>query len=167
MAEHIWLAIQNSRNNLYLFVPRFPTLRSQQLAIRHLLLHRLIITLAVLQRHTLRRLRCATGGSRLPLIPKQDPRLLYRHLATAAVAPSPNDPFANGTNSHYAEEMYRHWRQDPSSVHASWEAYFSGLEKRLGPDAFQIPPKFLLTPADGAPALRARLLHRSLLHLWL
>jgi 2-oxoglutarate dehydrogenase E1 component len=109
----------------------------------------------MLQRHTLRRLRCATGRSRLPLIPQQGPRLLYRDLATAAVAPSPNDPFANGTNTHYAEEMYRHWRQDPSSVHASWDAYFSGLEKGLGPNAFQAPPKFLPAPADGAPALHA------------
>ena len=110
----------------------------------------------MLQRHTLRGLRCATGRSRLPLVPKQDSRLIYRHLATAAISPSPNDPFANGTNTHYAEEMYRHWRQDPSSVHASWDAYFSGLEKGLGPNAFQTPPKFLpAPPADGAPALHA------------
>jgi 2-oxoglutarate dehydrogenase E1 component len=119
-----------------------------------LLLH-LLTTLAMLQRHTLRRFRCAAGRSRLPFVPQQGPRLLYRDLATAAVAPSPNDPFANGTNTHYAEEMYRHWRQDPSSVHASWDAYFSGLEKGLGPNAFQAPPKFLPTPADGAPALHA------------
>ena len=109
----------------------------------------------MLQRHTLRRFRCATGRSRLLIVPQQGPRLLYRDLATAAIAPSPNDPFANGTNTHYAEEMYRHWRQDPSSVHASWDAYFSGLEKGLGPNAFQAPPKFLPTPADGAPALHA------------
>ncbi|KAI0300421.1 2-oxoglutarate dehydrogenase complex E1 component mitochondrial precursor [Russula brevipes] len=51
--------------------------------------------------------------------------------------------------------MYRHWRQDPTSVHASWDAYFSGLEKGLGPNAFQPPPKFLPAPADGAPALYA------------
>jgi len=29
------------------------------------------------------------------------------------------------------------------------------LEKGLGPNAFQAPPKFLPTPADGAPALHA------------
>jgi 2-oxoglutarate dehydrogenase E1 component len=109
----------------------------------------------MLQRHTLRRFRCATGRSRLPLVPTQGSRLLYRDLATPAASPSPNDPFANGTNTYYAEEMYRHWRQDPSSVHASWNAYFSGLEKGLGPNAFQTPPKFLPAPADGAPALHA------------
>jgi hypothetical protein len=85
-----------------------------------------LITLAMLQRHTLRRLRRATGRSRLPLVPMQGSRLLYRDLATAAVSSSPNDPFANGTNTYYAEEMCRHWRQDLSLVHASWNAYFSG-----------------------------------------
>ena len=109
----------------------------------------------MLQRNTLRRLRCATGGSRLPLTLKQGSLLLHRELATPTSPPSPNDPFANGTNTHYAEEMYRHWKKDPTSVHASWNAYFSGLEKGLGPNAFQPVPRFLPTPTDGAPALHA------------
>jgi hypothetical protein len=121
----------------------------------HFLLLYHIITLAMLQRHALRRFRCTTGRSRLAVAPKQVSLLLHRDLATAATSPSPNDPFANGTNTHYAEEMYRHWRQDPASVHASWGAYFSGLEKGLGSNAFQPPPKFLPAPADGAPALHA------------
>ena len=78
---------------------------------------------------------------------------LARTLATAA-APSPNDPFANGTNTYYAEEMYRLWRQDPKSVHASWDVYFSGMDKGLPSyKAFQPPPT--IAPADGAPALHA------------
>ncbi|KAH9080684.1 2-oxoglutarate dehydrogenase complex E1 component mitochondrial precursor [Lactarius deliciosus] len=109
----------------------------------------------MLQRNTLRRLRCATGRSRLPVTLKQGSLLLHRELATPTSSPSPNDPFANGTNTHYAEEMYRHWRKDPASVHASWDAYFSGLEKGLGPNAFQPAPRFLPTPSDGAPALHA------------
>jgi hypothetical protein len=111
--------------------------------------------LAMLQKHALRPFRCAAGRSRLSVASKQVSLLRYRDLATAATAPSPNDPFANGTNTYYAEEMYRHWRQDPTSVHASWDAYFSGLEKGLGSNAFQSPPKFLPAPADGAPALYA------------
>lgn len=79
---------------------------------------------------------------------------LHRHLATPTAAPSPNDPFANGTNAYYAEEMYRHWRQDPTSVHASWNVYFSGLDKGLpSQKAFSPPPSLFPTPADGAPAL--------------
>ncbi|KAJ7855883.1 2-oxoglutarate dehydrogenase complex E1 component mitochondrial precursor [Mycena olivaceomarginata] len=78
-----------------------------------------------------------------------------RDLATA-VPPSPNDPFANGTNAYYAEEMYRHWRQDPKSVHVSWDVYFSGLDKGIpSSQAFQPPPRHFPVPADGAPALHA------------
>lgn len=80
-----------------------------------------------------------------------------RELATpAANPPSPNDIFANGTNAYYAEEMYKHWRQDPSSVHVSWDAYFRGLDKGLPSSvAFQPPPSLVAPPTDGAPALHA------------
>ena len=82
--------------------------------------------------------------------------LFNRHLATPATLPSPNDPFANGTNAYYAEEMYRHWKQDPTSVHSSWDAYFSGMDKGLpSSKAFTLPPPLLPPPADGAPALHA------------
>ena len=79
-----------------------------------------------------------------------------RTLATPATPPSPNDAFANGTNAYYAEEMYRHWKQDPKSVHASWDAYFSGMDKGLpSASAFQPPPNLVPYPAGGAPALHA------------
>ncbi|KAG5221110.1 2-oxoglutarate dehydrogenase E1 component [Salix suchowensis] len=65
---------------------------------------------------------------------------LKRDMATPAKPPSPNDPFANGTNAYYAEEMYRIWRQDPKAVHASWDVYFRGMDKGLSsPQAFQPP----------------------------
>ena len=79
-----------------------------------------------------------------------------RSLATPAQQPPPNDPFANGTNAYYVEEMYRLWRQDPKSVHASWNAYFSGMDKGLPSfKAFQPPPNLVPAPTDGAPALHA------------
>lgn len=78
-----------------------------------------------------------------------------RCLATAA-PPSPNDAFANGTNAYYVEEMYKHWRQDPKSVHVSWDTYFSGMDKGLpSQQAFQPPPTFLPQPVGGAPTLDA------------
>ena len=79
---------------------------------------------------------------------------LARTFATAA-APSPNDPFANGTNTYYVEEMYRLWRQDPKSVHASWDVYFTGMDKKglTSPQAFQPPPSVVPIPEGGAPAL--------------
>lgn len=80
---------------------------------------------------------------------------LARSFATAQ-PPSPNDPFANGTNTYYVEEMYRLWRQDPKSVHASWDVYFSGMDKGLPSfKAFQPPPNLVPAPTDGAPALHA------------
>ncbi|KAJ8583721.1 2-oxoglutarate dehydrogenase, E1 component [Rhizopogon salebrosus TDB-379] len=84
------------------------------------------------------------------------PTIVKRTLATPATPPSPNDPFANGTNAYYAEEMYRHWKQDPKSVHASWHTYFSGMEHGLpSAKAFQPPPGLIAPPADGTPALYA------------
>jgi 2-oxoglutarate dehydrogenase E1 component len=81
---------------------------------------------------------------------------LRRGAATLSSRPPLSDPFANGTNAYYAEEMYRYWRQDPSSVHASWNAYFTGVDKGLlSSHAFQPPPRHLPAAADGAPALHA------------
>ncbi|KAI9568385.1 thiamine diphosphate-binding protein [Boletus coccyginus] len=106
----------------------------------------------MLSRQAIRRFPCAlrAGSGRVRAT------VVHRALATPATPPSPNDPFANGTNAYYAEEMYRHWRQDPQSVHASWAAYFSGMEHGMpSARAFQPPPGLIAPPADGAPALHA------------
>ncbi|KAH6907715.1 oxoglutarate dehydrogenase [Coprinopsis sp. MPI-PUGE-AT-0042] len=101
-------------------------------------------------------LRGSASASKAALgnIQQQHQPQQQRHYAAAA--PSPNDPFANGTNSYYADEMFRLWKQDPKSVHASWDVYFSGMEKGLpSQQAFQPPPSTLPVPSDGAPALHA------------
>lgn len=56
--------------------------------------------------------------------------------------------------------MYRHWKQDPKSVHASWATYFSGLDKGIpSSSAFAPPPGFIGAasgvpqPADGSPQM--------------
>ena len=84
--------------------------------------------------------------------------LRARHLATpAATPPSPNDAFANGTNAYYVEEMYRHWREDPKSVHLSWDVYFSGMDKGLpSAKAFQPPPSILPTQGGIGPSLTGK-----------
>lgn len=78
-----------------------------------------------------------------------------RALATSAAArqaiaadpPSANDKFLSGNNAYYVEEMYRQWKDDPESVHASWQAYFSGLAKGIpSQDAVVLPPAL----SDGA-----------------
>lgn len=35
----------------------------------------------------------------------------------------------NGTSAVYIEQMYDCWKKDPSSVHASWNAYFQNVEQ--------------------------------------
>lgn len=74
---------------------------------------------------------------------------------TSASSPSPHDAFASGNNAYYADEMYKRWREDPKSVHASWDVYFSGLDKGLpSSQAFQPAPS-IPTAVDGAPSLHA------------
>lgn len=72
------------------------------------------------------------------------PRLtLARTLAT--------DSFLQGNNANYVDEMYNAWRQDPSSVHVSWNAYFKNIETTGSASlAFQAPPTIVPTPAGGA-----------------
>lgn len=45
------------------------------------------------------------------------------------------DNFLSGSNANYIDYMYSQWQADPSSVHASWNAYFSG-----GDSSFMTPP---------------------------
>ena len=92
----------------------------------------------------------AAGGSAanrqaaaaLPAAAKAKPYVPYvaaaRHQTTAArddggsaaAAGSSGDAggehHLSGTAGTYLEEMYESWSRDPSSVHASWDAYFRG-----------------------------------------
>jgi len=49
------------------------------------------------------------------------------------------EPFLSGNSSNYVEEMYYAWLVDPKSVHASWNAYFTNLNKDQ-PSAYMSPP---------------------------
>lgn len=67
-------------------------------------------------------------------------------------APSGSDTFINTTNAYYAEEMHKLWKQDPNSVHASWNVYFSGLAKGLPSEqAFRAPPTLMPLPVEAPP----------------
>lgn len=85
--------------------------------------------------------------------------LLPRHRSTAVMARSSlsgtrllsgaskeTDSFLSGSNAVYAEEMHRAWLKDPSSVHASWQAYFKGVAAGGHPGAVFTP-----APAPGSP----------------
>jgi len=49
------------------------------------------------------------------------------------------DNFASGSNANFMETMHEQWEQDPSSVHASWNAYFTGMEAGVE-EPFEAPP---------------------------
>ena len=50
---------------------------------------------------------------------------------------SGSDNFMSGSNANYIDFMYSQWQQDPSSVHASWNAYFTSQENG---GTFELPP---------------------------
>jgi len=51
------------------------------------------------------------------------------------------EPFLNGTNSVYMEDMYESWLEDRNSVHKSWDSFFSNVNSGVAPgQAHQKPP---------------------------
>ncbi|KAI9711155.1 MAG: 2-oxoglutarate dehydrogenase E1 component [Candelaria pacifica] len=63
----------------------------------------------------------------------------------------PNDSFLQGNTANYVDAMYMQWKQDPSSVHISWQVYFKNMESGDMPtsQAFQAPPTIMPTSAGG------------------
>ncbi|VDP77156.1 unnamed protein product [Echinostoma caproni] len=73
---------------------------------------------------------------------------------------SSQEPFINGTSSHYIEDIYEAWRNDPSSVHKSWDIYFRGVTAgaQFG-QAYARPPTLgrqaLSFQPSATPSIRA------------
>ena len=72
----------------------------------------------------------------------------YSRAFSAASAPPPppstpaqQESHVSATAGTYLEEMYEAWARDPSSVHASWDAYFRGAQ-------YQAPPGVGMTKAN-------------------
>jgi len=64
---------------------------------------------------------------------------------------SVKDNFLNGSNANYADHMYAQWKEDPSSVHASWHAYFTNIEGGAeSTAAFDVPPTIGQSGKDAA-----------------
>ncbi|CCE85789.1 Piso0_005419 [Millerozyma farinosa CBS 7064] len=64
-----------------------------------------------------------------------------------------SDTFLQGSNGNYVDEMYDAWKQDPKSVHVSWDAYFRNVDSgAIEPSrAFMPPPTLVPTPSGGIP----------------
>ncbi|CAN3364684.1 2-oxoglutarate dehydrogenase, mitochondrial [Diutina catenulata] len=79
--------------------------------------------------------------------------LLPRARMTQVRRFSGADIFATTQNVDYAEAMLQQWKQDPKSVHVSWDTYFRNLESGApASSAFQAPPSIggVPTVAGGA-----------------
>lgn len=68
----------------------------------------------------------------------------------------------NGNNSLYLEQMYESWQRDQSSVHPSWNAYFSTLDHEAGTQQVDSGAKTDRTSADAVTAARNALRVREL-----
>ncbi|CCH61431.1 hypothetical protein TBLA_0E03770 [Henningerozyma blattae CBS 6284] len=61
------------------------------------------------------------------------------------------DSFLSTSNAPYIEEMFENWKNDPTSVHSSWDAYFRNMSDLNIPasQAFQAPPTLVGTPTGN------------------
>ncbi|KAL8435371.1 hypothetical protein ACSSS7_002559 [Eimeria intestinalis] len=76
--------------------------------------------------------------------------------AASAISDAAVDGFLSGTAASYAEQMFVAWRRDPTSVHASWAAYFTNIENGLSPAlAFSPPPPLASSPGAHQPTAPA------------
>ena len=80
-------------------------------------------------------------------------------LAKAAL----NESFITGTGGEYMDQLFEMWKTDPSSVHASWRAFFDNIEEGAGAgDANTLPPSLhgggaaLMEQAMSPNAIAAR-----------
>ena len=73
---------------------------------------------------------------------------MYRFPTQAVSAKTFSSNFMNGTNANYIDYMYAQWQKDPSSVHASWNAYFAAEEGGAS-TTFQAPPTLGKSPIES------------------
>ncbi|XP_030747960.1 2-oxoglutarate dehydrogenase, mitochondrial-like isoform X2 [Sitophilus oryzae] len=63
-------------------------------------------------------------------------------------AASNKESFLNGDSKEYIEDMYKAWLRDPSSVHASWDAYFRERDYQRPPTLEPVLVKKQLAPTN-------------------
>jgi 2-oxoglutarate dehydrogenase E1 component len=91
------------------------------------------------------------GSTTAPTIPESENK-----------APSPNDNFLSGNTANYIDEMYLSWREDPKSVHVSWQVYFKNVESGEMPVSRAFTPPPTLVPNATGTAVGVALGHHDL-----
>ncbi|KAI1715416.1 transketolase, pyrimidine binding domain-containing protein [Ditylenchus destructor] len=73
-------------------------------------------------------------------------KIAQRYVGSSVAA----EPFLNGSSGVYIEKMYESWRQDPATVHKSWDVFFTNVDAGARPgQAFEPVPALsrVTTPA--------------------
>ncbi len=73
---------------------------------------------------------------------KHSTRVHQTWTRSSAIRVFSSDNFLSGQNANYIDAMFTQWQKDPTSVHASWNAYFAGGN-------FETPPTLGKTPQQG------------------
>ena len=68
----------------------------------------------------------------------------------------PYESFLSGNASNYVEDMYEAWKEDPSSVHASWRSVFESADAGAPPGATFAPPPTINAGQSLVAAAEAR-----------
>jgi len=61
----------------------------------------------------------------------------------------PSDSFLSGNTANYVDEMYMMWKEDPKSVHGSWNVYFKNMESGDMPISRAFTPPPTIVPQAG------------------
>src|SRR4051812_17646494 len=96
--------------------------------------------------------RCSALASARRPVAASTSFLQKRHAMSSA--PAHNDSFLSGSTANYIDEMYLQWKEDPKSVHVSWQVYFKNMESGDMPiqQAFQPPPTLVPGATGGVGA---------------
>eukprot|EP00051_Salpingoeca_urceolata_P027485 m.481673 g.481673 ORF g.481673 m.481673 type:complete len:1016 (-) comp22278_c0_seq1:65-3112(-) len=95
--------------------------------------------------HVLRAVRGTLSATRPLLAPATAPARMLP--ASLQVHKRQTSSFLNGTATSYTEAMYESWKEDPTSVHVSWRAYFEAEQQGLD---YQSPPTLGSSPHHAA-----------------
>ena len=68
-------------------------------------------------------------------------KLNLRYYSKEVPLKTISESFISGSNINYVEEMYRSWRNDKSSVHKSWDVYFTNVDSGVpAGESVTLPP---------------------------
>ncbi|XP_075996757.1 2-oxoglutarate dehydrogenase complex component E1-like isoform X2 [Genypterus blacodes] len=96
-------------------------------------------------RTTFKRLRPLTAAQRVQQGPSG--------RRASGRASGTSEPSLNRTSSNYAEEMYLAWRENPRSVHQSWDVFFRSSDAGPGAASSPAPPGASAQGPTSSPVL--------------